>query len=279
MTLATWRAGLWAATVLCWVVMAFIGHIMLLTLHEAAHYHLSRRRWLNEARGMILGTLSFMPLSVYRHVHRWHHARLGTEHDTEVWPYNLPSVPRWLRVATAIVELTISFPFTQVQFLRGLFVVGRVAPRTRMRIALEYLLLVTVWGTAVWIVTVNHWWEEFLVVLIVPALGAANVQVWRKFIEHVGLTGHSAATATRCVAPRDTLGRIVSALMLNENYHSAHHRFGSLHYTELEEATAKVHATDPDALPVFPSYFAAFVHMLPALVDPKVGAQWLHGRA
>lgn len=277
-TLATWRAGHPAATVLCWVIMALLGHMALLEFHEACHFHLSSRRWLNEARGIALGTFAFIPLSVYRHVHGWHHARLSTEYDAELWPYNKPSVPRGLRVAAAIVELTLSFPFTQFQFLRGLFVTGRLARGVRTRILMEYLLLVVFWAIAIWIVAAYDWWEEFLVAYVVPALGSASVQVWRKFIEHVGLTGHSPTTSARCVAPQGVVGRVISALMLYENYHSAHHRYGSLHYSLLEVATPEVHAAEPDALPVFPSYFAALLDLLPTLADPKVGAQWLHAR-
>jgi hypothetical protein len=47
--------------------------------------------------------------------------------------------------------------------------------------------------------------------------------------------------------------------------------FCHVHFHELADATPRVHAADPNALPVFPSYRAALLDMLPTLADPRVG--------
>jgi fatty acid desaturase len=269
-----WHAGHAMVAVVCWLPLMYFGHMMLLTFHEAAHYHLSENRWANEVRGVMLGMFAFVPLSVYRHVHQFHHARLASEEDGELWPYSHPSVPRWLRIVAAATELTLSWPFTQLQFLRGTFASGRLTKALRSRIALEYAVLTIVWVLAVAIIAEYGWWEEFAIGYAVPMLGAFNIHAWRKFIEHMGLQSNSPTTATRCIVPERPLGRVLSALLLHENYHSTHHKNGNLHFHELAEATPRVHAADPNALPVFPSYRAALLHMLPALADPRVGGQW-----
>jgi fatty acid desaturase len=269
-----WHAGTWWLLVACWLVMMHAGHMMLLAFHEAVHYHLSKKRWANELRGILLGTFALIPLSVYRHVHRLQHARLACPEDAELWPYNQPRIPRLVRIAAAAAELTLSFPFSQVLFFRGLLVGGRLPSTVRARIAVEYAALFAVWGAALALVAAHGWWQEFAVAYVVPALGAATLQAWRKFIEHVGLEGNSPTTATRCIIPRNAVGKAFSAMMLHENYHSTHHRYGSLHFHDLAAATPPVHAADPRAVRVFPSYFIAMLDMLPALADPRVGAQW-----
>jgi fatty acid desaturase len=273
-----WHAGHAVVAILCLPPLMYVGHMMLITFHEAAHYHLSAKRWFNEARGVVLGIFAFVPLSVYRHVHQFHHARLASEQDAELWPYSRPSVPRWLRVVAAATELTLSWPFTQLQFLLGTFASGRLTKAMRRRIALEYGAMAIGWAFAIAIIAHYGWWEEFFIGYAVPMLGAFNIHAWRKFVEHMGLRSNSPTAAARCIVPRQPLGKLQSAMLLNVNYHSTHHRNGNLHFHELAEATPRVHAADPDALPVFPSYRAALLDMLPTLADPRVGSQWQSNR-
>jgi fatty acid desaturase len=272
--IAAWRSGHPLLVVACWLPMMQLGHMMLLAFHEAVHYHLSSRRWVNEFRGVFLGTVAFIPLSVYRHVHYFHHARLAAEEDPELWPYNKPASPRWLRVLSACIELTLGWGFTQVQFLRGILVSNKRTARLERRIALEYALLASVWALVLAAVAMRGWWEEFLIGYVVPAFGASNVHAWRKFVEHMGLRGNSAMTATRSVVPQRPVGRVLSTILLHVNYHGAHHRHARLHFHGLAKAMPQAHTADPQALPVFPSYFRALLDMLPALANPRVGGQW-----
>lgn len=273
--IAAWRGGYWLIAVACWLPMMQLAHMMLLAFHEAVHYHLSSRRWLNETRGLILGMFAFMPLSVYRHVHSSHHAGLATQDDAELWPYNTPTAPRWFRLVCAGVELTLSWLFMQIQFLRGLLISDKLTARLVRRIALEYGLLVAVWGLVLAAIAVRGWWEEFLIGYVIPALGASNLHAWRKFIEHMGLEGNSPMTATRSVFPERPVGQAWSAILLHVNYHGTHHRHGQIHFHDLPEAAPQAQAADPQALPVYPSYFRAMLDMLPTLANPRVGSQWL----
>ena len=42
LAIVSWRAGHPLLTVACWIVLSFLGHMMLLAFHEAVHYHLAR---------------------------------------------------------------------------------------------------------------------------------------------------------------------------------------------------------------------------------------------
>src|SRR5688572_25096503 len=143
--IGAWQEGAYVISVCCWVPMCHLGHAVLLSFHEAAHFNLAKRRWENELRGIVLGTLALVPLSVYRHVHRWHHARLSSTQDPELWPYNQPEVSRAMRLLAAVCELMCGLLFTPLLFVRGLLLDLPVSRRLRRRIVAEYLLMAAFW--------------------------------------------------------------------------------------------------------------------------------------
>lgn len=271
----SWNAGYWWITVLCWPPMWHLGHTMLLAFHEGVHYNLSTNRWANEIRAFNLGAAGWIPLSVYRHLHGYHHARLSTEDDAELWPYTQPNIPRWARIGCAFLELTLGYFVTPLVFLRGVLVDKKMTPELRRRIAWEYLLMIAIWAVILGTIAYHQWWPGFLVGYLIPAMGAANLQTWRKFIEHMGLVGNSPMTLSRTVTHRGPLGKTLSATMLNVNYHGTHHRFGKMHFHELPEATPRAIELDCEPLPTYPTYFSALVDMLPSLANPRCGHQWV----
>jgi fatty acid desaturase len=103
------------------------------------------------------------------------------------------------------------------------------------------------------------------------------VTMWRKYVEHVGLTGDGPAGLTRTVVGRGPLGRVLSALLFHEPYHGVHHLYAGLPSGRLPGFAAELPPTDP-ADParrlVFPSYRAALLDLLRGLADPRVGPQW-----
>src|SRR4051812_15696182 len=58
------------------VVIAGKQHAMFVLAHDAAHYRLFERRWLNELVGRTLGTLGGVSMCTYRVIHRLHHNHL-----------------------------------------------------------------------------------------------------------------------------------------------------------------------------------------------------------
>lgn len=82
--------------------------------------------------------------------------------------------------------------------------------------------------TIVWIailsaVHVFGVWQYFVWLYLVPAAMAANLQSWKKYIKHVGLTGSTVRSATRSIVAEDAIGKIVAFTLLHESYHGVHH--------------------------------------------------------
>ncbi|MEK6237875.1 MAG: fatty acid desaturase, partial [Planctomycetales bacterium] len=195
----SWHVGWWGVTVCCWPLMWHLGHTMLLAFHEAVHYNLSPNLWANEIRGFNLGVAGFIPLSVYRQLHAHHHARLSTEQDAELWPYNQPSYSRPFRIVCAFLELTLAYFFIPLMFLRGILVDKHLTRELRNRIILEYAGIAAIWSVILGSVFYFGWQQGFVVGYVVPAIGAANLQALRLFIEHMGLLGNSPMTLSRTV--------------------------------------------------------------------------------
>ena len=77
--LAKTRSELWR------VLLSFISGTSLFVLtglvHEASHYLLARRAWLNDLLGNLAGTLLATPVSAYRALHLKHHQSTNREDD------------------------------------------------------------------------------------------------------------------------------------------------------------------------------------------------------
>jgi len=228
--------GLLAAQAPWWAVLpvvvltAHFMHACLIAFHEAAHRNVAPSKWYNDAVGLLVGAFAFMSLTLYRAVHRTHHARLGAPEDDELWPFNRPAAPRALRVAAAASELCVGIVFTPLLFLRAFLRPGTAVtdPATRRRVWAEFALIAVVWSAVLGVTAANGLWLNFLMGTLIPAILAGNVQSWRKYVEHVGLTARGQAGGTRSVDAPGPVGRLLSDLMLHEPYHGVHHRFAAL---------------------------------------------------
>lgn len=271
---ASWRAELWALTVIAWGLIAWMDHAALTRLHEAAHGMLSQWRWLNELQGIVIGTASLTPLSVYRYVHARHHAHLGRERDPEFWPYNLTWTPRWVRLVYAWSELTAGWLLTPVLYSIRTVASWTIVPRRqRARLVVEWILLTASWVCLLILVDAKGWWELFIVSHLIPAWLAGTMQTIRKFTEHLGMFGDGIITMTRTVAYRGLTGRAASASQLHVEHHATHHRYARIPYYLLPEATEMVYVDAPDGR-LFSNHLRAFLDMAPHLLNPRVGPQW-----
>jgi fatty acid desaturase len=251
-------------------------HGLLIGFHEASHGLLRTNRRLNEIDGIILGVFSFMSFSLYRAAHQTHHAYLATERDEELWPFVLPATARWKRVLAAFLELTAGLLFTPCIFLRSFLRAGSPIrnKRVRRRVWAELALIV---GTWICILVAVAWfdvWRYFLGMYLVPAYLAANLQSWRKYIEHVGLTGGTVKSSTRSIVSEGWPGRLLAFTLLHEPYHGVHHQRAGLPHAELPQHAAALDPTTPEERSPYPSYRSALLDLLCSLTDPRVGAQW-----
>lgn len=265
----------WLAVVLV-LMTSHLMHGQLIGFHEASHGLLRKSRWLNEIDGLLLGAFSFLSFTLYRTAHQTHHAHLGSERDEELWPFVHPDVPRWARVLAAFCELFIGLVFTPLIFIRTFFRAGSPirSQRVRRRIWKEFAFIALVWTAILFTVSWFDAWRYFLWLYFAPAYIAANLQSWRKYIEHVGLTGSTIKSATRSIVADDWMGRLVSFTLLHEPYHGVHHQTPGLGHAELPSHAADLAPSEPDECAPFPSYRQALLHLLRSLADPRVGAQW-----
>ena len=272
---AVQRGWYWLAVPLVLLASHFM-HAALIGFHEASHGLLRKNRLLNEIDGLIAGTLSFMSFTLYRVVHQTHHSHLATERDEELWPFVIVSSPRWFRRLIAFIELNAGLVFTPYLFARifvrkGTFIKNR---KVRRRIWAEFGLMAVFWTLV--ISAVSHWnvWTYFLWLFVAPGVIAGNMQSWRKYIEHVGLRGHTANSATRNIVTHSWSGRLLSLTLLHEPFHGVHHWRAGLPHTELPMNAALLLPTAEGEVPPFPNYRSAIKDLLRNLSDPRSGSHW-----
>jgi fatty acid desaturase len=273
--LALYLGVIWTAAPLA-LSLSHLMHGILIGFHEASHGLLRKNRRLNEIDGILIGVFSFMSFSLYRAAHQLHHAYLATERDVELWPFVIPGTPRWLRILAAILELGLGLFYTPFLFVRTFLRNGSPIRnrKLRLRIWAEFALMAVVWICILAAVTWWGEWKYFLWMYFGPALLAASMQSWRKYIEHVGLTGSTVNSSTRSIVSVGPLGRLVSFTLLHEPYHGVHHQHAGLPHAELPQHASELEPKNLDEMSPFPSYRHALAHLLRSLADPRAGAQW-----
>lgn len=272
---AVWGGWLWLILPLV-LGTAHLMHGMLIGFHEASHGLLRKSRRLNEFDGVLIGIFSFLPFSLYRVVHQMHHMHLATERDTELWPHVLTKAPRWTRGLAAFLELTVGLFYSPFIFLRVF--VGRHSlvrsRKVRRRVWWELTLTVVVWSAILSAIAFLGLWKYFLWMYLVPGLIAANLQSWRKYIEHVGLTGNTVNSSTRSIVPKSWLGHVFAYTLLHEPYHGVHHENAGLPHAVLPQFQSVLTPKNPGERVPFMSYRQALPDLIRSLANPRVGAQW-----
>lgn len=268
--------GWWWPLLPLTLVSSHFMHALLIAFHEAAHGNLCKNKWMNEFDGVLAGIVSVTPFTLYRALHQKHHVNLATEKDLELWPFVDPLQPLWWRRMAAFLELNFGFFYSPFLFWRVFLQQPSPVtnPKVRRRIWMETIGMIGFWGALLGVVIAYNAWVWFLVLYFIPAFIAGNLQSWRKYIEHVGLSGHTGRSATRSIVGDSLPGRFVSLTLLHQPLHGVHHIKSSLPH---EELAGHVDWLDPedegDTVP-FPTYRAAFWDLLKCLPDPRVGAQW-----
>ena len=273
---AVYRAKYWLAALLV-LVSSHLMHGLLIGFHEASHGLLRRSRLLNEVDGTIIGILSLMSFSLFRAVHQSHHAYLASERDEELWPFVLPHISRGRRVLAAVLELTMGLLFTPFIFLRSYLRHGSPIRnrKLRRRIRTEFAVTAVVWTAILSALTLFHAWKYFLWLYLIPAWLAANMQSFRKYVEHVGLTGSTVNSSTRSIVADGWVAMFFNFTLLHEPYHGVHHWRSGLPHPELPGNTAALEPKVENERPPFRTFGAAVRDLFIHLANPRVGAQWL----
>lgn len=274
--IALYRNNYWLAVPLA-LIASHLMHGMLIAFHEASHGLLRTNRMLNEIDGLIIGTLSFMSFSLYRAAHQLHHAYLASERDEELWPFVHPRMPRWVRVAMAMLELTMGIFFTPWLFVRVFLRNGSPIrnKKLRRRIWVEFAAMALVWLAILTTCSLLDAWKYLLWMYFMPGWLAGNMQSLRKYVEHVGLTGTTVNSSTRSVVAEGWHAKFICFTLLHEPYHGVHHWRAGLPHPELPEHAGALEPAVPEERPPFHNYSAALRDLMINLPNPRVGAQWL----
>jgi fatty acid desaturase len=273
---AVHRVNYWLAAPLV-LISSHLMHSMLIGFHEASHGLLRKNRLLNEVDGIIIGIFSLMSFSLYRAAHQLHHAYLASERDEELWPFVHPAMPRGARVLAALLELTMGLLFTPFLFLRTFLRPGSPIrnKKLRRRIWAEFAWTAVVWASILTAIAVLDAWKYFFWLHLIPAWLAANMQSFRKYVEHVGLTGSTVNSSTRSIVAEGWAAAFVNFTLLHEPYHGVHHWRSGLPHPELPVHADALEPKVEQERPPFRTFGAALQDLLVTLADPRVGAQWL----
>jgi len=135
-------------------------------------------------------------------------------------------------------------------------------------------LTVVFWTLILWAVATFGLWKYFIWMYLAPAVLAANLQSWRKYIEHVGMTGDTVNGSTRSIVSKSWMGRLVAFTLLHEPFHGVHHQRAGLPHSVLPQHVEALQPKKRGERPPYPGYRYALVELMRCLADPRVGPQW-----
>ncbi len=260
---------LFVVAVILWLV--YFEHCWTIIFHEDAHGMLYRAKWHNVFNGMIVGTLLMLPFTIFQEVHKRHHAKMNTPQDWELWPYVDPNTTVTFRRWFLVVDLLFGIwagPWVYARIFfhpdsplkdRGL----------RMRIWLEYAIIVAFWSTVVGLVWWYDVWGAFVMAYLIPAWITGVVQTVRKLLEHLGLPADSRMGGARTIVGRGPLARFVDWTSFHIAQHGLHHKYPQMPHGNLTRALDTLPEAERRGL--FSSHWAALRDMLPHLRHPGIG--------
>ena len=231
--------------------LVFIGarqHALLVLGHDASHYSLLGRRWLNDAvADLFLFWPTFMSVGVFRYFHRDHHRYLGTEKDKnrELWRTHTPEGvvrPEWVypkstRSLLGLLALKMCAGRGALWILKGVLSMF-ARPEFRndsWRYVAGRSLFYGCTGLALWHFQLG---TEFLLYWVVPFC------TWHIGVEYIRLIcEHSAVPVTRSPynLTRTTIPRAWERWLIlprHIGYHHEHHWYPSVPFYRLPELHA-----------------------------------------
>ena len=248
------------------------------SFHESVHHTLFKSEAANVWLGRMIGSFVAIPYTAYKESHRLHHAYLNSPQDTELWPYSDPNWSRRSRLAFAWADILASIVLTPIIYGRVYWMRNSpLKPEVLRTIRREYLGLLAAWGAAVgvsiWLVRSGHLDAAvFHPLWLSPLAVSMLLNTIRKFTEHLGLESLDPVHGTRTVIGPNLITRLSSYFNFDIYVHGPHHRYPRAQHTELPEKLRELQAESDRPFPVFATYRAAMLDMLPCLFrNPGVG--------
>ena len=190
------------------------AYMFFTVLHDALHHSVSQSDWLNTWLGRLSAPIvaPFISYSVFRYIHMQHHRFTNHDHskDPDSYTTNEPAWSWPLRWAT----LDISYWFFYVP-------VARSRPRREL-VELAASLTIVV-GVMVALVAAGHGIELLLYYLLPTRLNVTFLGFAFDFLPHHGLDETPQQDRYKTTRNRVGLERLMSPILLYQNYHLVHH--------------------------------------------------------
>jgi fatty acid desaturase len=201
------------------VVLSLISGTSLFVLtslvHEASHYHLAKRKWLNDLLGNLAGTLFATPVSAYRAVHMKHHQATNRRDD----PFTVLR-SRWMILFGALTHFALAHGYAW-RHLRG-----RALGRYLIEMSGMVLLIATVFLLPS---AVREW------SLLAPLIVVVVLQNIHIVTGHLDLPAGTYHDTWQLVLPR-----WFSVWLIHHDHHLEHHIYPRLKWYELPDVRARL---------------------------------------
>lgn len=208
---------------LVWLLTLLLSVGLCCINHNHAHRPLWRTHWLNRLTDVWIGLLQGHPVFMFEvaHINSHHRYNQSDQDVTRVGEAGRPHALAWL-----------VFPLRTLRPLRGLRNrwLNQLPWPARLRVLLEYGPLLILW---VWALSTD--WQRALGLIGAPQLVSLHFLLASNYLQHAA-TDHGSAHNHA----RNFTGRLFNLLHFNVGYHSAHHAWPQLHWTELPAAHARL---------------------------------------
>jgi ferredoxin-NADP reductase/fatty acid desaturase len=194
-------------------VNAAVTFWMFTVVHDASHYAISSKRWVNALFGRLawIFVVPFYAFPAFAYIHIEHHRHSNDDVND---PDTFASHGRlWL----------LPFRWALAEVFYGSFYLRRVRSRPTTEIAETALMFTaSVAGLIVAIITGNLW--TLAVVFLIPYhIGLVILAWWFDWLPHHGLEDTQRSNRYRATRARVGMEWLYTPLMLSQNYHLVHH--------------------------------------------------------
>ncbi len=256
-------------TFIALVIIATRQHALLVLMHDAAHYLISRSKWRND---LVAGFLLTFPLTIstsrYRAHHLAHHRHLNSAADPDYDDAFAPANRRqlWMALLRDISGLS---TLQSLRSMDSFGVFGLFQERSMINRTERYAFLVFV-AVAGITLSFTHVWLNALLFWLVPMIFfLPPILRIRSLSEHAGRSTEPVTRDARSVAP-GLLERLTFA-PCNINHHWEHHLFPQVPSYRLRILSKRLAARLPDTAAAQPTrgYLIGRASMLAELYSPQ----------
>lgn len=231
----------------CVIVIGTRQHALFVIAHDAAHYLLYERRWLNDAVGRVCASVQGLSMCTYRVIHRLHHNNLYGELDPDTALHGGYPRGKWYLIRKLLKDLAgLTAWKTYAYFLGGAPALNTAtnvalrplddtsgklraeARRDRNAVVAFHVLLFAVLAWSGYLV-------EYLVLWILPLATVVQAILRLRAIAEHGATSDFSSPLT---AARTNTGPAWLEWLLfphHVNYHIEHHLYASVPHYNLKQ--------------------------------------------